>query len=96
MREKRKSKEKVSGRGATVKGKWPYYDVMNCLKYYLQHRTTTGNVLETATATEVSFTDPDENEMGNSEQLEGDQKMEGGSSKRSSQQELKEAGKDKN
>ena len=39
------------------------------------------------TATEVSFTDPDETEMDNSEQLEGeniihDQKMEGGSSKK--------------
>ena len=57
-----------------------------------------GNVPETATATEVSFTEPDESEMGNSEALEGeniihDQKMEGGSSKNSSQQELKEEGK---
>jgi len=33
---------------------------MNFFKYYLQHRTTTGNVLATVTATEVSFTDPDE------------------------------------
>lgn len=56
-----------------MKGKWPYYDVMNCLDYYLQHVTTTGNVPETATvtATEVSFTDPDKTERGNSEQLEG-------------------------
>ena len=78
---------------------------MNCLEYYLQRRTTTGNVPETATATAtptaVSFTDPDETEMGKSEQLEGenishDQKMDEGSSKRSSQQELKEVGKDKN
>ena len=84
-----------------VKVKWPYYYVMNCLEYCLQHRTTTGNVPETATATEVSFTDPDETEMGNSEQLEGenishDQKMEGGSSKRRSQHEWKEVGKYKN
>jgi len=27
MRERRKSKEIISGNGATVKGKWPYYDV---------------------------------------------------------------------
>ena len=49
----------------------------------------------------VSFTGPDETEMGNSEQLVGqniihDQKMEGGSSKKSSQQELKEEEKYKN
>jgi len=54
-----------------------------------------GNVPETATATEISFTDPHETEMGNSEQLDGEniihgQKMEGGSSKKSSKQELKE------
>jgi hypothetical protein len=35
MRERRKSKEKISGRGATVKGKLPYYDVINFLEYYL-------------------------------------------------------------
>ena len=45
-----------------------------------------GNVPETATTTEASFTGPDEAEMGNCEKLEGeniiyDQKMEGGSSK---------------
>jgi len=39
MRERRKSKAKISGSGATVKGKWPFYDVMNFLGYYLQHRT---------------------------------------------------------
>jgi len=39
MRERRKSKEKISGSGATVRGKWPYYDVMNFLEYYLQRRT---------------------------------------------------------
>ena len=43
-----------------------------------------GNVPETATATEASFADTDETEIGNSEQLEGEnrihgQKMEGGS-----------------
>jgi len=37
MRERRKSKEKISGSGATVKGKWPYY-VTNFLEYYLQRR----------------------------------------------------------
>jgi hypothetical protein len=57
-------------------------------------------MLQTETTIEVSFSDPDETEMGNSD-LEGenisyDQNMEGGSSKRSSQQELKEKGKDKN
>jgi hypothetical protein len=31
-----------------------------------------GNIPETVTATEVSFTDPDGTEMGNSEQLEGE------------------------
>ena len=46
-----------------------------------------GNVPEIVTATEVSFTDPDETEIGNSEQLEGEniihgQKMEGESSKK--------------
>ena len=39
MKERRKSKEKISGSGATVKGKWSYYDVMNFLEYYLQRRT---------------------------------------------------------
>jgi len=38
MRERRKSKEKISGSGATVKGKWPFYDVMHFLEYYLQRR----------------------------------------------------------
>jgi len=42
---------------------------------------------KTATAIEVSFTDPDETEIGNSEQLEGeniihDHRMEGGSSQK--------------
>jgi hypothetical protein len=79
-----------------------YFDVMKFLEYYLQRSTTTGNVPETATATEVSFTDPDATEVGNSEQLEGenisyDQKMERGpSKKKSSQQELTEEGKDQN
>jgi hypothetical protein len=69
-----------------VKGKWPYYDVGNFLEYYLQRRTTNGNVPETATTTEVSFTDPDETEIGNSERegenISYDQNMEGGSSKK--------------
>ena len=39
MRERRKSKVKISGSRATVKGKWPYYDVMNFLEYYLQRIT---------------------------------------------------------
>jgi hypothetical protein len=55
---------------------------MNFLEYYLQRRTTTGNVPETATTTEVSFTNPDETEMGNSdlggENTSHDQKMEEG------------------
>jgi hypothetical protein len=33
MGERRKSKEKIPGNGATVKGKWPYYDVINFLEY---------------------------------------------------------------
>jgi hypothetical protein len=45
----------------------------------------TGNVPATAITTEVSFTDPDETEMGNSdpekENISYDQNMEGGSSK---------------
>jgi hypothetical protein len=44
---------------------------MNFFEYCLQRRNKTGNVLQTATATEVSFTDSDETEIGNSEQLEG-------------------------
>jgi len=39
MRERRKSKEKISGSGVRVRGKWPFYDVMNFLEYYLQRRT---------------------------------------------------------
>jgi hypothetical protein len=38
MKERGKSKEKISGIGATVRGKWPYYDVVNFLEYYLQRR----------------------------------------------------------
>jgi hypothetical protein len=33
MREIRKSKEKISESGATVKGKWPYYYIMIILEY---------------------------------------------------------------
>jgi hypothetical protein len=36
MMERKKSKEKISGSEAMMKGKWPYYDVMNFLEYYLQ------------------------------------------------------------
>ena len=73
----------MSGSGATAKGKWLYYDIMNFLEYYLQHRNTTGNVPQTAAAT-VSFTDPEDAEIGDSE-LEGEsichnQNMEGGPS----------------
>jgi len=80
MRERRKSKEKISGSGATVKGKWPFYDVINFLEYYLYCRTM--KMFQTATA--VSCIDPDKTEISNSEQLERkniihDQKMEGGS-----------------
>ena len=57
MSERRKSKEKISGNGVPVKGKWPYYDLMYFLEYYLQLRNTTGNVPQTAAAT-VSFADP--------------------------------------
>jgi hypothetical protein len=39
MRQRRKSEEKISGSVAAVRGKWPYYDVMNFLEYYLQRRT---------------------------------------------------------
>jgi len=39
MGERRKSKEKMSGGGATVKWKWPYCDVMNFLEYCLRRRT---------------------------------------------------------
>jgi hypothetical protein len=39
MRERRKLKEKISRNGVTVKEKWPFYDVMNFLVYYLQRRT---------------------------------------------------------
>jgi len=39
MRERRKQKEKILSTAATVKGKWPYYNVMNFMEYYLQRRT---------------------------------------------------------
>ena len=36
---RRKSKgKKIAGSGATVKGKWPYYEVVNFLEYCLQRR----------------------------------------------------------
>jgi len=31
MRERRKSKEKIAGSGAKVRGKWSFYGVMNFL-----------------------------------------------------------------
>jgi hypothetical protein len=34
MRERRKSKAKISGSGATVLQKWPYYDAMNFFENY--------------------------------------------------------------
>jgi len=57
-----------------------------------------GNDPERATATEVAFTDPDETEIGNSEQLEGenmihDHKMEGGSSQKEQPAGIKRGGK---
>jgi hypothetical protein len=39
IREGRKSKEKISESGTTVRGKWPYYDVTNFLEYCLQRRS---------------------------------------------------------
>jgi hypothetical protein len=84
MRERRKSKEKTSGSGATLKGKWPYYDIMNFLEYYLQRRNMTRNVPQTAAAS-VSVADREEIEIDDSE-LNGettrhDQSMEGWSNK---------------
>jgi len=84
MGERRESKEKTSGSGATVKAKWPYYDIINFLEYYLKRRNMSGNVPHTAAAT-VSFADPEETEIRDSK-LDGkstcyDQNVEGGSSK---------------
>ena len=39
MRERRKSKEKMSVSGVKLERKWPYYDVMNFLEYFLERRT---------------------------------------------------------
>jgi hypothetical protein len=98
MRERRKSKGKTSGSGATLKGKWPYYDTMNFLEYYLQRRNTTGNVPQTAAAS-VSSADTEKIEIDDSE-LNGettsqDQSMEGGSNKDEEPQGTKR-GKNKN
>jgi hypothetical protein len=38
MGERRKSKEKIK-KWDMVRGKWPYYDVLNFLEYYFQRRT---------------------------------------------------------
>ena len=86
MRERRKSKEK------NIR-KWGYGEremaILWCHEFFgvLLAAQNCGNVPETVTATEVAFIDPDENEIGNSEQLKGeniihDQKMEGGSSQK--------------
>jgi hypothetical protein len=54
-----------------VKGKWPFYDVMNFfLVLFAAYKY--GNVPEAATTTEVSLTDQYETETGISEQLEGE------------------------
>jgi hypothetical protein len=55
MRERRESKKKTSGSGAMVKGKWPYYDIINFLECYFQCRNTTGNFPQMSAAN-VSFT----------------------------------------
>jgi hypothetical protein len=85
MRERRKSKVKISGSGATVKGKWPYYDVMNFLEYYLQRRT-------------MEMLQIQQLQLGNSEQLEveniiHDQNMERGWSKNEQPSGIKRGGK---
>ena len=81
MRERRRKK---SGSGATVKGKWSYYGVMNFLEYCLQRRT-----MEMFQRQQLKFHSLIQIKliMGNSEQLEGEniihaQKMEGGPSKK--------------
>jgi hypothetical protein len=33
MRERRKSRGKIAGSGATVRGKWSFYGVVNFLEY---------------------------------------------------------------
>jgi hypothetical protein len=67
------------------------------LEYYLQRRTTTGNVSERVTTTEVSPTGPDKTEMGNSdlggENTSYDQKMEGGPSRKELPAGIKRGGK---
>jgi hypothetical protein len=70
---------------------------MNFLENHLQRRTTTGNVPETANTTEVSFTEPDETEMDNSDpggdNTSYDQNMEGGSSSKELPAGIKRGGK---
>ena len=63
--EKKVKKKKIKS-GAMVKGKWPYYDIINFLEYYFQHRNTIGNIPQTAAAT-VPFANPEETEIGDSE-----------------------------
>ena len=67
MRERRKTEENKSGSGATLKGEWPFYDIMNFLSCYLQRRTTSGNVPETSSSTEVSLTDTEQTEINNTD-----------------------------
>ena len=97
MRERRKSKEK------NIR-KWGYGEremvILWCHEFFgvLLAAQNYGNDPETVSAAEVSFTDADEPEMGNSEQLEGeniiyDQKMEGGSSKKEQITGIKRGGK---
>ena len=73
--------------------------ILRCREFFgvLLAAQNYGNVPKRATATEVSFTDPDETQIGNSEQLEGeniirDQKMEGGSSQKEQPAGIKRGG----
>ena len=96
MKERGKSKEKISGSGATVRGKWPYYDVVNFLEYYLQRR-----IMEMFQRQQLQLKFHSLMQMkqiGNSEQLEGeniihDQKMEGRSSQKEQPTGIKRGGK---
>jgi hypothetical protein len=67
-----------SEREMAILWRYEFFEVLLAAQNY-------GNVPKRATATEVAFIDRDETEIGNSEQLEGEniipgQKMEGGSS----------------
>ena len=67
MRERRKTKDNKPGSGASLKVKWLFYDIMNFLDCYLQRRTTSGNVTETSSSTEVSLRDTEQTEIDNTE-----------------------------